>query len=260
MSVLALTIALVIEVRAQDSINLIAVEPFEVGRLVTGAPYTAEAVTETTQFLYDGNRMAHRTTARIARDKHGRIRRERTALPLGALVAHAPAAIITISDPVARVFITLDPERKVAIRTTTPDGSEPRPRRTIGGVGRGIGLPGLGEPPDARRPPDFPAGSDTRREALGTREIEGMRAEGTRTTTTIPAGAVGNQRPIQIISERWYAPELQIVVLTRRSDPRIGETVYRLANIVRAEPSQKLFQIPAGFRIEEAEARPVHKP
>jgi len=68
---------------------------------------------------------------------------------------------------------------------------------------------------------------------------------------TIQANAIGNQAPIVIVSERWYSPELQVVVLTRRSDPRFGETVYRLVNIVRAEPSTDLFEIPSDYRIQD---------
>jgi hypothetical protein len=68
---------------------------------------------------------------------------------------------------------------------------------------------------------------------------------------TVPAGAVGNQLPIEVVSERWYSPELQVIVETRRSDPRFGDTVYRLTNIVRAEPPSELFEVPPQFRIEE---------
>jgi hypothetical protein len=73
---------------------------------------------------------------------------------------------------------------------------------------------------------------------------------GTRTTTTIPAGEIGNQAPIHIVSERWYSPELRVVVASRRSDPRFGETNYRLENLVRSEPPAELFQVPGDFTIE----------
>jgi hypothetical protein len=92
---------------------------------------------------------------------------------------------------------------------------------------------------------------DFKTEPLEPRTIEGLRAEGIRTTMNIPAGTIGNALPIEVISERWYSPELQIVLMTRRYDPRIGETIYRLTNIVRGEPSPELFKIPADFRIEQ---------
>jgi hypothetical protein len=88
-------------------------------------------------------------------------------------------------------------------------------------------------------------------ETLETKVLEGVKVEGTRRTTTIPAGAMGNVQPMEMVFERWYSPELQVVVMTRRVDPRFGETTYRLTNIQRTEPSPDLFKIPADFRIED---------
>jgi hypothetical protein len=85
------------------------------------------------------------------------------------------------------------------------------------------------------------------RQDLGERIIEGVNAHGTRTTTTIPAGAIGNDQPLRIVSEEWFSPELQVLVLTKHSDPRSGETTYALSNIVRAEPDRALFEIPADY-------------
>jgi hypothetical protein len=98
----------------------------------------------------------------------------------------------------------------------------------------------------------FPGEKDNAvQEQLGKQTIEGVEAEGTRTTITIPAGEIGNERPIEIVSERWYSPELQLVVMTRHSDPRTGETTYKLTNINRAEPAKTLFEVPAGYTIKE---------
>jgi hypothetical protein len=79
-----------------------------------------------------------------------------------------------------------------------------------------------------------------------------VRVEGTRSTVTIAAGAIGNQAPIEIVSERWYSPELKTVILSRRVDPRFGETTYRLENIVRVEPPADLFQVPADYKVDVA--------
>ncbi len=89
------------------------------------------------------------------------------------------------------------------------------------------------------------------KEQLGKQNIEGVEAEGTRTTVTIPAGEIGNERAIEIVSERWYSPELQLVVMTRHSDPRSGETTYKLTNINRAEPAKSLFEVPSDYTIKE---------
>jgi hypothetical protein len=94
------------------------------------------------------------------------------------------------------------------------------------------------------------------KESLGKQNIEGVEAEGTRTTVTIPAGEIGNERPIEIVSERWYSPELQLVVMTRNSDPRSGETTYRLTNISRTEPAKSLFEVPADYTVKEGKPLP----
>ena len=93
--------------------------------------------------------------------------------------------------------------------------------------------------------------NDVKKEDLGKQDIEGVVAEGTRTTVTIPAGEIGNERPIEIVSERWYSPELQLVVMTRHSDPRTGETTYKLTNINRTEPAKSLFEVPSDYTIKE---------
>jgi hypothetical protein len=96
---------------------------------------------------------------------------------------------------------------------------------------------------------------DTEAEPLGTRVIEGIEATGTRRTTTIPAGAIGNELPIEIVSERWYSEQIKTVVMTRRSDPRSGEQTYRLTNIVLGEPDPSLFVVPADYTVQPVQPR-----
>jgi hypothetical protein len=91
--------------------------------------------------------------------------------------------------------------------------------------------------------------SPATQESLGTKIIEGIECEGTRTSTTIPAGQIGNERPITLTSERWYSPKLQVDVLVKRNDPRSGENRYRLVNIDQSEPSATLFQVPADYSV-----------
>jgi hypothetical protein len=92
----------------------------------------------------------------------------------------------------------------------------------------------------------------TTREELGQQTIEGVMATDTRTTTVIAAGAIGNDQPIRIVSEQWFSPDLEVLVQTRHSDPRSGETIYRLSHIVRAEPDRSLFEVPADYTVKEA--------
>jgi hypothetical protein len=214
--------------------GVVAVEPFDGGKPVTGAPYSAVAVTEVTQTLADGNRIEHRSSVAVHRDSAGRVRREQPSVPLGGLIAQPGEPIVTISDPANGTHVMLNRERRAAFRSRAPQA--------------GVTF----ERPVAVARADLAKGDiaqSARTERLGDQQIEGVRAEGTRTTMTIPAGSIGNQLPIEVVSERWYSPELRVVVMTRRSDPRFGETIYRLTEIVRAEPPAELFQVPADFTV-----------
>lgn len=94
-------------------------------------------------------------------------------------------------------------------------------------------------------------------EDLGSQTMEGVLVHGVRTTHTIPAGQIGNERPISIVSEIWTSPDLKTVVFSKRTDPRMGEQTFRLTNIVRAEPDPSLFTVPPDFKIVEG-PQPIH--
>lgn len=89
--------------------------------------------------------------------------------------------------------------------------------------------------------------------ALGQQMIEGVECEGSRKLLTIPAGTVGNEQPLEIISETWYAPILQIIILSKQRDPRFGEKTVRVANLLRIEPDETLFKIPSNYTINNAQ-------
>jgi hypothetical protein len=89
---------------------------------------------------------------------------------------------------------------------------------------------------------------EPRTETLGQQMVGGVPAEGTRTTMTIPAGAIGNERPIEIVDEQWYSPDLQMMVMTVHDDPRFGRSVYQVTNINRSEPASSLFEVPSDYR------------
>ncbi len=86
-------------------------------------------------------------------------------------------------------------------------------------------------------------------EELGTQTMEGILVTGTRTTRTIPAGEMGNEKPIVIVTEVWTSPDLKTIISSKRSDPRMGEQTFRLTNLVRAEPASSLFTVPADFKV-----------
>ena len=90
---------------------------------------------------------------------------------------------------------------------------------------------------------------------LGSRTIDGVKAEGKLRSYEIPAGGIGNRNPIVVSDETWYAPELQITVYAKHSDPRSGDLVFRLENLKREEPAPALFSVPSGYTVKDAATR-----
>ncbi len=241
---------------------------FSFDKLVKGAPYSAQAVTEMTQILSDGNRIVNTSTAAVYRDGQGRTRREQTLKAIGNFSASAePFQTISINDPVAGVAYVLEPQSHIARRI--------QGLHIEAAQGAGFKVRSAGSEGEAFTFNTTPNGAVTirrgtaearaieekeqkgfRREDLGTQAVEGVNAVGTRTTITIPAGQIGNERAIEIVDERWFSPDLQTMVMTRHSDPRAGETVYRLTNINRAEPDHSLFDVPADYTLRE-DSEPV---
>lgn len=216
------------------------------GPVVKNAPYAAEAVTETTQKLFDGNQIVRKSTVKQYRDSEGRERREES---MGA---------IFITDPVAKVRFTLRPEIRTAEQQTFTGMQVFRFDTLKGGEARAITLTApaaRGGGRSATPTGDFitfgPTESgEVKREDLGTRMVEGVQAQGSRTTRTIPAGQIGNTRPIEIVDERWFSPELDLTVMTRHSDPREGDTEFRLTNIQRIEQVRSLFEVPSDYQTQ----------
>jgi hypothetical protein len=211
----------------QDSGEAVVISPtFAVeGRVVKGIPYSAQAVTSVKQTLATGSEISTHFTALVARDSEGRTRREQTLSSIGpwAMEPSSSPTVILIQDPVKGVNYALDPARHFG-RMTRLNNRIEEPRRE-----------------EPRRDPT---------ESLGSQAIEGVQAQGKRTVTRLAAGAIGNSAPIELAVETWYSTELQVVVLGKRSDPRVGEITYRLTNIKRAEPASSLFEVPADYRIE----------
>ena len=86
------------------------------GGKVAGAPYSAEAVTEMTQTLADGNRIVRSVTASVARDSEGRTRREQVLAAFGPWMPAEQPKSVVITDPVAGVSYMLDEREKVAVK------------------------------------------------------------------------------------------------------------------------------------------------
>ncbi len=263
------------------------------GKLVKGAPYSAQAVNESVQVLAGGNRIVRQTTSSVYRDSEGRTRRDQTISVVGSYAAAGgPKQTTFINDPVAGVNYILDAKNKtarkidvsakIAAESKMVEGMKMKAeamkaKGAEGGASAGEKIvvekaaaagemrfemrtgPGAGPAIATGGGPGGPGfvmmrgdSKNTKKESLGKQTIEGVEAEGTRFTTTIPAGEIGNEQPIEMIFESWYSAELQTVIMSKHSDPRSGENTYRLTNINRTEPAHSLFEVPSDYTIQES--------
>jgi TonB family protein len=313
-------------------------------RMVTGAPFSADVVSETVQTLQDGTRIVQRFEGRIYRDSQGRTRSDRTYQMGGT---SEQKQTINIYDPVDGVSYTLNSETKTARKsfyTKVAPPAPPKPLTLVSHDAKGSrkvdasevtpGLaikkvqpayPAIAKAANASGPvnleilvsetgevieaqivsghpllrdaalqaarewvfkptvvsgmavrargvlsfnfalTDDPASSlpplktivnpTTKTESLGKKMVEGVECEGERAVTTMPAGTIGNDRPIETVNETWYSPELQIMILSKRGDPRFGESTYSVTNINRSEPYVELFQPPSDYKLIDTEAK-----
>ena len=230
------------------------------GSPVQGAPYSATITNESVQTLADGNRIVQSSTGTTARDSHGRTRQDAPMPPIGNLSAANAPHLVFIMDPVAQASYTLNLTDKTAEKMSIPSGAPGPSAATAGARQVFVTQSGAVQVPDAPPPPPANAiakslGSEEHAELttedLGTETMEGLLVTGTRTTRTIPAGEIGNEKPISIVTEVWTSPDLKTIVYSKRSDPRMGEQTFKLANIVRAEPDASLFTVPADFKLTD---------
>lgn len=243
------------------------------GPTVPRKPFSASEEHRSQQVLGDGTHIDRVETSKLYRDDQGRTRTE---------TGPAGAQQITIQDPVGGFIVTLDPATGTVHKLPFPhalampfpagvaqarsfetfdvqtdlkndtatDGKNQSRPRVIALAGTAIGPGGPAMPPAqpdvlfsrVAKPPRTPASED-----LGANIVNGVPAQGTRTTFIIPRGEIGNDRDIRIVSERWFSPDLEMTVKSTDSDPRSGETSYQLTNINRAAQDPSLFQIPAGY-------------
>ncbi len=224
-----------------DRVELMGFEGMRGGKLVTGAPFSGVAVTESTQTLADGNHITHKTQSNVFRDSQGRVRKEIAFSGFGPMAASGePKSFVVISDPVAKSNFVLHPDTKVAEQMGHA-GHEMK------GLARGSAFE---EKMQARQEAEIAAGT-LKKEDLGTQVIGGVSTQGTRLTHTIPAGQIGNEKPILVVHETWFSNDLQIVVMSKRSNPMGGTTTYTLTNIQRTEPAASLFAVPSDYTVKQ---------
>ncbi len=225
-----------------ERIELLGFEGMHPGKVVKGSPFSATATSDSTQTLQDGTVIHRTTTSTLYRDSEGRSRREVTFSGFGPLeTAGKPHSVIMINDPVAGAHYMLDAKEKVAHKMSLrlrDGGDSPEKAAAL-------------EEKMHQHMAIHEAAGELTKESLGAQSINGVSAEGTRITYTIPAGRIGNDRPINIVFERWYSPDLQMVVKSTRTDPRFGTATYTMTNIQRAEPAAALFTVPSDYTVKE---------
>jgi hypothetical protein len=224
-----------------DHVELMGFEGLHGGKVVKGAPFSATASTETTQTLQDGTAIHRTTTSNLYRDSQGRSRNEVTLSGFGPLQASGkPHTMVSIADPVANTHYMLDADHKVAHQMAMHQHGAPTAAEEQA----------FEQKMQARLQKEEASGA-VKKDSLGNQTINGVVAEGTRITRTIAAGQIGNDKPIQIVFERWYSPDLQVVVKSTRTDPRFGTTTYTLNSVQRTEPAATLFTVPSDYTVQQ---------
>jgi hypothetical protein len=205
-------------------------EPGE-GKTVTGIPLTAQIVVTHENTLSDGNHISRTSQTTLYRDAQGRTRREVTleaATPATASVKHV---IIMINDPVSGKRYMLDPTNKTARELRAPHGPGDHPKRPAGEAVKEM------------------LSKNVQRDQLGNKTISGFEASGEKVTRTIAAGEIGNEKPIEVVTERWFSSDLQLPVMIVHTDPMMGTATTKVTNVTRGEPDASLFQVPSDYKV-----------
>jgi len=252
---------------------------------VNNAPFSADVITRYDRTLDNGGHIHRESRGKIFRDSQGRMRTE--SQPPAVQMGFEKYGHITINDPIQQVIVYLNPKNKTA---TVLHFGEVGPKIPVAGAKQSTpkekskirlgGQPGIGsEPTDSLGVPNVPSAQGNMPSAqpvqtpgvttskmdatiftntsgattvpLGTKNIEGVSATGTRTTRTINAGTMGNDKPIVSISDTWVSTDLKVTVLTETDDGQEGHSTMKLVNIVRSEPNAALFRIPADYTVKE---------
>lgn len=200
-------------------------------KIVKNSPFSAETIRSENKRLFDGTLVKNESKGLVYRDSEGRTRQEQPLERIGGYQVfdnnNEPKRIVNIIDIVKGEFYGLDSDNKVAHK-----------------------VPLLQNPPVQPKEPQ-----NAKKESLGTKKIEGVNAEGTKITVEIPIGEIGNDKPIYVVTEKWFSPDLQMVVYSKHTDPFIGEVTFQLVNIRLGEPSADLFKIPSDYKVIEPPKR-----
>jgi hypothetical protein len=204
------------------------------------APFFATLDTEWVKYTADGASITLVNERHVGRDAQGRIYEERWGLAPRQKdgTFRSTMTWIQVADPSKRTLyncsvqkhicdlLTYDPapDLAVAIERKRPSGTLNRGNRTW--------------------------------EDLGTRNIAGVDTVGTRETTTIEAGKMGNDQPLISMSEFWHAPDLGVNLLSIRTSPMFGKETFTITAITPGDPDAQLFELPADYKISDQRKNP----
>lgn len=235
-------------------------------------PYTAEFKTTSVQTLANGATITHETTSAEARDSQGRTMNSTQQVQFAAGVPSF--TFVNINDPVENTQIQWDSQQKKATITKMPPKDQrsgcwadneghirmsfgPRNvQSTITQAAAGAGLVHAATLP-APVPMQTPRMPQPNREDLGTETIQGLEAHGERWTTTMPAGQIGNDKPLVTTTETWISRDFGLIVRTIRDDPQMGKNTRELVSFTPGEPDLAVFQPPQDYEVVTIEMHEV---
>jgi len=217
-----------------------------------GEPFSAVAQTQSTTTFSDGNRIVRTNTVHYYRDGQGRVRVERNnrigpetaGVSSNGIVVSANGGSVIIDDPVSGEQINLVPQAKIASVFKVVEGTKAghlvsplfEAPFALLGLGMGIGANGM------------TTESAAETTSLGQRVVNGVTVTGTRLVRVIPAGALGNEKPITSTLEEWKSAELGIPVRIIENSSIGTSLTYELQDVQRVEPDASLFTVPAGYK------------
>lgn len=215
-------------------------------QIVKNRPFSATEERHFVQMLGDGTRIENMQTNRLYRDSEGRTRVEDMN------------GRVTIYDPVAKVQFVLDPASKTARKQNAPFQFVFTGNGTFSGYSSYATSSNVFPNPWELQPRAATMRGETMQgvmsettENLGTQTVNGVAAQGVRTTMIIPKGQIGNSKDIKVSTEHWSSNDLQMLVKSVNSDPRFGDTTYQLTKITQSAPDAALFQVPADYAVTE---------
>lgn len=207
-------------------------------------PFTAVVHATGERRLFDGNVIRTDLIIHQARDSAGRVRSESVN---GCSTAddgsQVPSLFVSISDPANRSNESWmeSPDASKAAQINhypppSPPSKEEMERQMARAKIQRVSNPVVTE-------------------KLGSKMIAGIATEGTRHTRTIPAGQMGNDRPIEMVDEEWVSRSAGITLLRVSDNPMMGRQTVEVTSITMGEPDPKLFAPPADYKVYDYELK-----